>query len=690
MELMKAEAYLGTNSRLLNMAKRILITGDDFMSKLHWSDSASCKLPSDTEISQLDHLIDTDAVTYKAMCVRDEGRRVSGNAVGRCAWLPEFKPGAQCLVTAQKPNFLSKSGNPCDADICTPSKSNTWQYTCGLSAQEQEDLEPGFVLEVFNRASLTAGHSRRRWGDLRSVREQVDNLPAKPSSRFVIKPRASGGSEDFFRSPRKGDDFVGRVRARFLADVTGNYKFFVIADNAGLIRIRLESGRFEELATNPYHTESYDGRPEQKSKDVFLQAGSLTELEGLYVDHRGGDFIGIGCELPGGFVFKPCPLQHRIMLPKDVMSSGIAAEQIRVQAALAGETEGTFQKSMSEAAVLIPDLALDTGAIGKLTLKFTCKVPTTDSTAGTNLLEVSDGLVLDLQGDKYNNSGTWENQVAGGPSATVPAGVTFDATQHAFQLSDAHALSVNLATSPDAMPEAAYAMWVKVSGDLQDGAWVMSQKPENDWSRALALNEHRSGGITISKGGHWNANVGYPSPGQWVHVVGVFRQGGKCTVFKNGLKGTETTCNNGHSTDPREMLMIGNANVMVSDVKVFKRALSDQEVLALFNGGKRPSMAAVQDDSSASTPVRIAFVAEAVAPSEFANSFTVYLDGKETESKLWELDVSQDYQKSSLSPAFLVSPGQHSLTIKGREDNMKIRNLFMSYGQDCDWDMPSQ
>merc|ERR1712039_904886 len=139
--------------------------------------------------------------------------------------------------------------------------------------------------------------------------------------------------------------------------------------------------------------------------------------------------------------------------------------------------------------------------------------------------------------------------------------------------------------------------WVKYSaGALNNLAWVMSQFPDYGWSRAVAINDGRLGHVGMTPGTH-DFGLGLAPPDEWFHVVGVYTSdGGTCNTFLNGNPGKSKSCNNGkQSSRDDERFVIGgrgdndnghNDNVLISDVAVFNRALSNEEVKELFDAGR--------------------------------------------------------------------------------------------------------
>lgn len=224
---------------------------------------------------------------------------------------------------------------------------------------------------------------------------------------------------------------------------------------------------------------------------------------------------------------------------------------------------------------------------------------------------LDEGLILDLRGADFSGGLAWTNLAPGGhPDAVVPLEVEFDKTERAFHFSGAGDLiSVPLATS--LLPEATFTIWVKVLEPFSGAnfGWVLSQAPDYSWSRALTLNDFRLGHVSMTTSQYWDSQLGRAGVGRWLHLVGVWRQEGRCTPFLNGSAGAACQGRTGRGSDPGERLMIGgrdhgdqfhNAAVAVSDVRVYSRALSEAEVERLFRRG--PSACASDHAGRGATP----------------------------------------------------------------------------------------
>ncbi|CAK0838262.1 unnamed protein product [Prorocentrum cordatum] len=213
---------------------------------------------------------------------------------------------------------------------------------------------------------------------------------------------------------------------------------------------------------------------------------------------------------------------------------------------------------------------------------------------------VSDeGLILDLRGADYSGGPAWINRAPGGhPDAVVPLEIEFDRAERAFLFPAAGELiSISVPIATSLLPEATFAIWVKVLEPFSGAnfGWVLSQAPDYSWSRALTLNDFRLGHVSMTTSQYWDSQLGRAGAGRWLHLAGVWRKEGRCTPFLNGAAGATCQGRAGRGSDPGERLMVGgrdhgdqfhNAAVAVSDVCVYSRALSEAEVERLFRRGR--------------------------------------------------------------------------------------------------------
>lgn len=214
--------------------------------------------------------------------------------------------------------------------------------------------------------------------------------------------------------------------------------------------------------------------------------------------------------------------------------------------------------------------------------------------------DVTEGLLVDFNASDYNKNipNEWQPRV-GKNKAVINSGVLFDENETAFKFSKgSECILYNFKSNPNALKCATYELWVKLDGNPENLAWVLSQYPDYGWSRSIVLNDHRLGNCGITQGHGHNFNLGKPPINKWHHLVGVWDQGGTSNVYLNGKAGNpRTNTKNGVTKNNNsEQLVIGgrgkkdhrhNSKCFISDVRIYNRILTHDEIIQLFNKGRR-------------------------------------------------------------------------------------------------------
>merc|ERR1712232_1448789 len=84
--------------------------------------------------------------------------------------------------------------------------------------------------------------------------------------------------------------------------------------------------------------------------------------------------------------------------------------------------------------------------------------------------------------------------------------------------------------------------------------------PDFGWSRAISLNDGRLGGTSITKGGtngRWNSGLKIAPKNGWILVAATYAENGTCAAWKNGVRGKQTTCQNGDGASFADKLWVG-------------------------------------------------------------------------------------------------------------------------------------
>lgn len=105
--------------------------------------------------------------------------------------------------------------------------------------------------------------------------------------------------------------------------------------------------------------------------------------------------------------------------------------------------------------------------------------------------------------------------------------------------------------SPSNMPDCTLTIGLYLES-IPEGAlgWVFGHSKFGEGDRSIILHDPQfsenkiNGVIASSPGGYWepwSLNSGIPPTKQWFHVAAVFREGGECAVYVNGVKSNYTT-----------------------------------------------------------------------------------------------------------------------------------------------------
>ena len=131
-----------------------------------------------------------------------------------------------------------------------------------------------------------------------------------------IPPKASakpeGGVVVF---PNAGQDSLWIWRAVLTAPATGDYRFFIAADDAGTLwvsedatRARRQVAAFTEQWTDPTQWNRY---PTQKSRPIRLEQGKKYALEMAWTNRSGLGHAAVGWQPPGAAAPAPLPLANK-------------------------------------------------------------------------------------------------------------------------------------------------------------------------------------------------------------------------------------------------------------------------------------------------------------------------------------------------------------------------------------------
>lgn len=125
-------------------------------------------------------------------------------------------------------------------------------------------------------------------------------------------PEAPSGTEllNLFEvPPNKGDNYGSRVSGYIVPPQTGDYTFWISADNFGelwLSKDGLPESK-EKIASVPLWTNfrQWNRSRSQKSEPIYLEVGKPYYIEAIQVEQTGGDHLSVGWDLPDGTSMRP-------------------------------------------------------------------------------------------------------------------------------------------------------------------------------------------------------------------------------------------------------------------------------------------------------------------------------------------------------------------------------------------------
>ena len=144
----------------------------------------------------------------------------------------------------------------------------------------------------------------------RMTREIWQNLSGSKLSDFTASPQfwqAPSTVSTFVgaAAPRNtGSNFAARIRAYFIAPVSGSYIFWIASDDDSELFLSPTSSKFLRVKIASMagwvQPSSWDSKPSQKSAPVPLVAGQRYFIEALHKEGGGSDHLAIAWQVPGG------------------------------------------------------------------------------------------------------------------------------------------------------------------------------------------------------------------------------------------------------------------------------------------------------------------------------------------------------------------------------------------------------
>lgn len=213
---------------------------------------------------------------------------------------------------------------------------------------------------------------------------------------------------------------------------------------------------------------------------------------------------------------------------------------------------------------------------------------------------VADGLMVDLVGADYIGGSSWTSR-CNNLAARVSTSCFYSPGEHAFEFAVAKGATITmpLPMLQDGYNQITYVMWMKVGSPIRHPILILGQWNElNDHALVLQSNCIQDGyGSTRH---HTNTGFQLVQQNKWVQVVGVWDDSSgnrSSTIYIDATQGTSLVQEElvPHQQGKKHKLVIGakyiggfngTGSIMISDVRIYNRALSPMEVTIIHAAGR--------------------------------------------------------------------------------------------------------
>lgn len=188
----------------------------------------------------------------------------------------------------------------------------TWSWGSGKNPGEVEEEFQGMYMHfAFDNPHpfMARDNFGTTWGylvgspeireDPASVRYTETADVVEEAKRFVL-PRAPGEKNP--RAAHRWDQYGSLMSGYLHPPVTGDYTFWVYADDNGVVSLSTDSDPEKRriiCSSGVSGMDNYERFPEQKSKPVRLEKGKAYYIEALFKAAGGGDYMGVAWEYEG-------------------------------------------------------------------------------------------------------------------------------------------------------------------------------------------------------------------------------------------------------------------------------------------------------------------------------------------------------------------------------------------------------
>lgn len=192
----------------------------------------------------------------------------------------------------------------------------------GSTSDNSGVLSPDQIQSLQQAVSLTnvPGVVYDQWNNISG--NSISSLTSDP--RFPSSPSLTKLQTNFEGYENSADNYGARLSGWVKAPVTGSYTFWILADDAGELRVSTDANPANKrliasVATYNSNDTSWSQYASQKSEPVELQENQYYYVEALMKEGNGGDFVRVGWQLPSGTLERPIPQARLVTTPPDAV-----------------------------------------------------------------------------------------------------------------------------------------------------------------------------------------------------------------------------------------------------------------------------------------------------------------------------------------------------------------------------------
>jgi hypothetical protein len=174
-------------------------------------------------------------------------------------------------------------------------------------------------------AEMTNSLDREYWTNQKDGVSTLVQKEVAPTDQDQLKSFESVSWNNSKKKAYVADQYSQRVRGYLVPKVSGDYVFWIAADDNGVLFLSSDANpaNKEQIANAPGWTNlhQWDKFPSQKSKLVKLTAGEVYYVEAHHHEAVGGDCLAVGWSKPGEARDKPSEVVPGAVL--SALSAGV-------------------------------------------------------------------------------------------------------------------------------------------------------------------------------------------------------------------------------------------------------------------------------------------------------------------------------------------------------------------------------